>query len=126
MSNGGKPTYIGLKAWDMGFDAHLTVMYLGPLDGERENYVNYVLSQIGRQEFLVGRNRIDLFANSTPVVVVDDVTDNLKKLRKRLERTYGLISPSTFPFNPHISLSLDHYETVHIPLTIKLDQLGFY
>lgn len=123
-----RPTYIGLKAGDMGFDAHLTLLYLGKLNPEKEAKARHALSQIGRQEFLVARKGIRLFGADfdIPVVLVEDITDNLKKLRKRLERTYGLVSRSEYGFNPHITLKLDHYQTVNIPMTIKLDQLGLY
>lgn len=127
-----RPTYIGLKASDMGFDAHLTVMYLGKMNSEKETKVRDVIHRIGRQEFLVARKGIRFFGEmfNIPVVLVEDVDESarysLATLRKRLEHPYGLKSKSEYPFNPHITLKFDHYNTVNIPLTIKLDRLGLY
>jgi 2'-5' RNA ligase len=121
-----RPTYIGLRAWDMGFDAHLTVLYTGPLDKEREDYVRQVIYDIGPANFLVFRRGIEIFAGDIPVVTVTPHEGALFLLREMLEQEYGIISPSTFPFNPHISLKLNELNTIHIPKVIKLDKLGLY
>ncbi len=125
--SGRDATYIGMKAWDMGFDAHLTIMYLGPMSYNERNTARW-LTDIMRdkyREVYVLRNKIEIFAENTPVITVVEHENSLTRLRKWFEEE-GLVSPSTFPFNPHISLNLDVPSTLHLPPQIKLSNLNLY
>ena len=121
-------TYIGLKALGMGFDAHLTVFYLGRnmIQAEIEQ-VKALLYQIGTVEIVVERNRIEMFSRETPALTVKPIAvlGDLYNLRKIIEES-GFVSPSEYPFNPHITLRLNNGNDIHIPRFIKLNQLGLY
>ena len=121
-------TYIGLKAQNMGFDAHLTVFYLGRnMNKEEVELVKALLFQIGTVDIVVERSKIEMFSKDTPVVTVKSipVLGDLYMLRKAIEQS-GFVSPSQYPFNPHISLRLNNGNDIHIPRFIKLNQLGLY
>lgn len=122
-------TYIGFKAQHMGFDAHLTVMYLGRhLTESDAKCINGILDEIGRDVMFVERNRIEIFRHGTPVVTVTPIEGqgDLYGVRKQLE-DYGLESKSEFDFNPHITLKMKNRDhTIYIPKIIRLDHLGLY
>lgn len=121
-----RPSYVGFKALDMGFDAHLTVCYFGK-DVAEETLLNIrqiVENPIWQGFLYVKREDIKLFGpdGEVPVVTVW-VPIELKMLRKELEQ----FSISQFTeWNPHISLVLDGPETIQIPEWIKLVDLGVY
>ena len=119
-------SYVGFKAWDMGFDAHLTVCYFGPsatVDTICE--IDEIIKQPKWQgPAWVQRDSLALFGpyENVPVLRVT-VQPELLELREELER----FSVSKFlKWNPHITLDLDRPDVLHLPARIKLDDLGVY
>lgn len=116
--------YIGYKAEDMGFDAHMTIMWLGKLDKERSDYVKSLLKDWPYHNAVVEPIKITNFY-STPVVRVK-VPEEILSLLRYLN-AHGVESASEFPFNPHISLYLPgDGSTLKIPGKIILSELGLY
>lgn len=120
-----KKAYIGLRAWDMGFDAHLTVAFLGDIDQEREFYIREKIAQHrwDQRIFYVARKKIELFGpnNDIPVITVA-VPLSLRGLVEEMAHM-GIEQNSEWPWNPHISLKLEDTDTIHIPVVIRLDKL---
>lgn len=120
-------TYIGFKAEGMGFDAHLTVLYTGPLDKDRTDAVKSILSTFAPINIWVERKGIELFGpeNNIPVVTVY-TSETLINLRQKL-LDYGIPNASKFKeWNPHITLAVDPNKIIKIPAAIRLVNLGFY
>lgn len=123
-------SYIAYKAQDMGFDAHLTVLYLGSenLDDETEAQVKEYLatSPSAVDAIHCMRIGIDMFGprRDLPVVRVT-VPPVMVWLRNELVREFG--NASEFKdWNPHITLDFAHTNEINIPFHINLNELGLY
>jgi hypothetical protein len=123
--------YIGFIASHMGFDAHLTVMYTGPLSDEQKASIGIFLSNITTTEFVVcSRWEIAMFGpdNNIPVLRVIP-TPYLWYLRRQIEKNEEIPKPSAFTdWNPHITLpdfGLYHKDIV-LPSTIQLEGFGIH
>lgn len=126
-----KKNYVGFKAWDMGFDAHLTVLFTGELEPQKELILQDILHEIGPQTNYVYPHKIALFGpdNDIPVLRVQ-ANESLFLLREQLIK-WGVPNKSDYDFTPHITLKLPHrgeplFQTLHIPTIIKLSNLGYY
>lgn len=120
--------YIGMKAQDLGFDAHLTVRYLGQLDKERQHYVKDILSNIKTSDIYVERKALAMFGpkKNLPVVKVRLLNPDLTWVQQTLDK-YGIASASDYAWNPHISIKLERVRgTLHIPKIIRLTDLNLY
>lgn len=121
-----KPTCVAMEAHDMGFDAHLTVHYLGDdVPDEKLYEIRDTLEQSKYQGILyVLRKSIKMFGpyGNIPVVTVS-VPRELKNLNRRLQEIYP--TPSEYIWNPHITLD-QNAETIRIPTAIRLDKIGLY
>ncbi len=112
--------YIGLHANGMGFEAHLTLMFLGNLDKDRADYVFEIIEELPYLDFTVKPQSLECFGKK-PVITVNNnttMTNYLEKLKHR-----GIESASKFlAFNPHITLkmptNLDH--CLIVPRIIQL------
>lgn len=127
--------YIGFKALDMGFDAHLTMLYTGDLSFDQVRDIEFALEHMSLKYNgdWVERKALDLFGPidsdtlraTTPVVVVN-VSENLKMLREILI-DMEFPNPSEYPWNPHISLDFSSgMHTIKIPPMIRITNLGLY
>jgi 2'-5' RNA ligase len=122
-------SYIGYKAQGMGFDAHLTILYLGRenLGPEKElEVVDFLEGDSWLSAPKVMRQTIDLFGpnNDIPVIRVM-VPPELTWLRNEALKEFG--NGSEFKdWNPHITLDLIHLDIVRIPFEIQLTDLGLY
>lgn len=116
--------YIGLHANDMGFDAHLTIMYFGTLDKDRFEYTMDVLKNIEPTIFFATRTGIKSFGKklSVPVVTVKFEDTSMNSFLRYLDE-WDITSNSEHSWNPHITIKLDHSETIMIPEYIKLSNL---
>lgn len=125
-------TYVGLKANNMGFDAHLTVFYLGEITKLQETLAERVLEDFDHnyhdQEFYAHRTGIKLFGpnNDIPVMTVDPASGALPRLREMLEQHSYLPNPSEFDWNPHITIKLRYGTPIILPSLIMLTSLGLY
>lgn len=119
-------SYVGLKAKDMGFDAHLTVVYFGPnADKRKITEIHKIISDpIYSGKLWVKRTGIELFGvNRTIPVLLVDVPDELLKLREILE---PFSSSQYKDWNPHITLRIKSQTEIRIPYFIELTDLGVY
>lgn len=118
-----RPTYLGMKAQGMGFDAHLTIYYFG-YDVDFREVKDYI------QEFRDYKARarrlgIDLFgpAKNIPVAVVWAST-HLYTLNSMLTEKFGKVSE--FDWNPHITLDMGTVGDIYLPFMIELTDLDVY
>lgn len=115
--------YIGLVAWDMGFDAHMTLHFIGELDKERADYVLHTLKELGPITSLALRTTLDCFGSAgAPVPVVKlVVSQDLVDYRSMLSQA-GIINDTDSQWKPHITLKIPDptHATIHIPQSIKL------
>lgn len=124
----GSFKYIGLKTHDLGFDAHLTLLYTGIMDEEQTQIANDILDTYGKQSYFVLRDRVDLFGprNNTPVLRVVPPNLDLLDLRMTLIEK-GVPNASSFNnWNPHITLDFEHSGPIHLPALIWLSDLGIH
>jgi hypothetical protein len=121
-----RKTYIGLQAWDMGFDAHLTLIYTGKVNPAMEHRIQEIIYRRGGVFHFANRKEIAMLGpnRDTPVLLVEP-DDHMWHLRKALLRE-GAPNRSQFHWTPHITLKLDGPYEVRIPKVIKLTNLGFY
>lgn len=121
-------SYIAYKAQGMGFDAHLTVLYLGehePTEQEHKLFNGLVDSGFNwPKTTIVQRWFIDLFGPETNIPVVRVfVSPAMIAFRKACEAILG--NGSEYKgWNPHITLDLTHLNTIHIPHEIQLTDLS--
>lgn len=119
------PSYVGFKAWDMGFDAHMTVCYFGD-EATEETLAK--IQKIVEDPYWQGpafatRKGFELFGpdNDIPVATLS-VPVGMHHLREELQQ----FSVSQFTdWKPHITLDLEAPE-IRIPQVIRLDFLGVY
>jgi 2'-5' RNA ligase len=120
--------YLGLKAWDMGYDAHLTVHYLGELSQEDKTRIAIWIDkhQLTNYHFHVARDSIAMFGpkNNIPVLKLRMINDELTKLQQECEQIWGKVSD--YPWNPHITLKFIPGQTIHIPELIRLSGFNLY
>lgn len=121
-------TYIGYKAHDIGFDAHLTVLFMGleEIDAREQIAIQQELTEHFKSTEVVFRKDIQMFGpeNDIPVLTIHP-TVAMINLRIHLANKYG--NKSQFKeWNPHITLDFDHTETIHLPWSIRLTDLGVY
>ncbi len=121
-------SYIGLKAWDMGFDAHLTLIYTGKMSADREARTRFEMERVTKglnYTFQALRRNIQMFGPlyNIPVLTVQP-DQGLLILMKQLQ--LHIPSKSQYKWNPHITLNLDSSETINLPHIIKLDRLNIY
>jgi hypothetical protein len=127
-------SYIAFKAQGMGFDAHLTVLYLG--EGEPTQEQIDLFEKI-RTEFIEGNPEqfdiiiaqrwfIDLFGPKRDIPVLRVLLPSkMVGLRSICEAYLG--NASEFKdWNPHITLDFAHSNEVNIPFDIQLTDLGLY
>lgn len=123
--------YIGLRATNMGFDAHMTLLYTGHLSPVQELKVQRALdwidSRLKYQVFNMDRKSIEMFGPNKDIPVLTLYPkDDLNEIRESLIGK-GVPAPSAFAeFNPHITLKLNHNYTIEIPPRIRLVGLGLY
>lgn len=119
-------TYVAFKALDMGFDAHMTVIYLGKISVLQERLAQTIIDEFPYL-YQVGRNNIEMFGpnNDIPVVTVIPPV-GIWKLRKKLEQYSYLPNPSEYAWNPHITLDAKPNQVIIIPPAIRLTMLGLY
>lgn len=124
-------SYLGFKVKDMGFDAHLTVLYLGYITHDQEKIarVNEFLAmnrdELSGSDYVI-RHDIELFGpeKNLPVVTVM-VGKHLWAIRKMAE--LQLWNASEFKdWNPHITLDLEAPGDLRIPKAIKVSDFGLY
>lgn len=120
-----KNNYIGFKAWDLGFDAHMTFIYTGKMSEDEISLTKKLLHERGEVKALAIRNKIDMFGYGRVPVVTLWVTPALKQFRRELIAK-GVPNPSKYKWNPHITLKLNHDDTITIPKYIKLTDLDIY
>lgn len=121
-------TYVALKADGMGFDAHMTVIYLGQISKLQERLASQVLEYYQRLSYYyVERLNITCFGdnNDIPVLRVRPPV-GLWDLRTELKQHCYLPNPNKYEWSPHITLKLDHDYPVIIPPIIRLYDLGLY
>jgi len=121
-----KKYWVQLEAGAMGFDAHLTVHYIGSMEDATKSKVEKWLSLHGGNSYFcfVQPLSIDLFGpdNKIPVIKVS-LPEHLIRVKKRLE---GLVpSGSEYEWNPHITIPSEIIGnlTIHIPQVIDLSNL---
>lgn len=121
--------YIGFKAWGLGFDAHLTMVYTGPLVEEQVIEIREILLRSVPSTFysLAKRDEITMFGenNEIPVVLVDP-HDEVRSLREVLTENPLIPNPSQWMWNPHITLKFIENQPLVIPSLIKLSHLDVY
>ena len=117
--------YVGFKTSALGFDAHLTLHYLGLEEFVDHQGIEQVIKPYKGLTYYATRVGIDLFGpdNNIPVVTVALPT-SLYNLKDLLESVYP--SPSEYEFDPHITLKFRAGETIHIPELIPINMLGIY
>lgn len=110
----------------MGFDAHLTLIFTGEMEPEEESLVKEIVYEASYKSYMVERKEIAMFGpeKNIPVIKVLDNLD-LHSLRERLLQR-GVRSASEYSWNPHITLRLDHAQTLRIPRFITLGELDLY
>ena len=123
--------YIGFKAWDMGFNAHLTLVYTGEVGPQQELIIKDILHEIGEQTHYVYPHKLALFGpdNDIPVLRVR-ADESLFLLREQLIK-WGVPNKADYDFVPHITLQLPQTrvpsnEKLIIPIVIRLANLDFY
>lgn len=118
-------TYVGFKALDMGFDAHLTVCYFGPDATEKDlsEIQNILDAPMWSEPIWVVRKDIALFGPDNDVPVLRVTTP---AILGALHMELADYSVSEYTWNPHITLDIDGADDIHIPVAIKLDHLGIY
>lgn len=117
-------SYVGVKAFGMGFDAHLTVYYFGD-ERDPDEVEAFIVNDIHKQrEYYAVRKEIAMFGynHDIPVALVIP-GPYLSKLQRKIVHHFGQVSE--FDWNPHITLKLDHNDVI-IPKIITLGQLGVY
>ncbi len=117
-------TYIGFQAHGFGFEAHLTMSYLGKMIEQYEDEVHKILGTLTNRAFYVERNSINLFGpnKDIPVITVN-VDTELMDLKKTLD---ALIEDnSSYEWNPHITLDTSIGDLC-IPQRIRLSNLNLY
>lgn len=125
-------TYVGLKANNMGFDAHLTVFYLGEITQVQEQLARRVLEDFDysypNQIFYVERENISMFGpnNDIPVLTVMPMSGALERLRDMFADHAYLPNPSEFDWNPHITIKFKYGAPIILPGLIELTNLGLY
>ncbi len=119
-------TYIGLEAVGMGFKAHLTLCFLGPLDDERINYVMNTMYGLKAIDTYVQVHGFDCFGHGKVPVVTLEPNEELTEYRKQLA-DQGITDEafsSPWPhWNPHISLKWepeDNVKPIIIPPFIRV------
>lgn len=120
--------YIGFKAWGLGFDAHMTLLYTGDLSPEDEKTVENTISRAVNSSFysVATRQYLDLFGPDLNVPVLRvSVMDELLALREHFIAA-GVPNPSEYHYNPHISLQFIENQPLVIPAYIRLSHLGLY
>lgn len=114
-------TWIEATVNDMGFDAHLTIHYLGDIDFSiRHKFGSFLAQQqLDRYVTAVKPIAIKMFGpeKNIPVVTVD-VMDDLQTLKSTLEKIYP--QQSEYSWNPHITLGKVGWDLVVIPTIIKI------
>ena len=101
-------SYIGLKAWGFGVDAHLTLLYTGDLSPEQEEATQELVSRVVNSAFYSIATRVgfDLFGPQLNIPVLKvSVLDEVYALREYFIEN-GVPNGSEFGFNPHITLNL--------------------
>lgn len=122
-------SYLGYKVEGMGFDAHMTVLYLGECDDGQVGKVNEFLAahrDVFAGASYVARRNFALFGpkNDVPVLTVTPGKD-IWGIRKLAEAS--LWNGSEFlDWNPHITLSPKPAETVIISPMIRVTHFGLY
>lgn len=120
--------YVGLKANNMGFDAHLTVHYLGKTpEGVEDTYFKEVEEYVeSRKNFStrVFRTGIKLFGYRNIPVMTVSVLPELAFMKEDLEKM--IPSASEYKWNPHITLKLKEMNTIMLPPMVSLDRLAIY
>lgn len=122
--------YVGFKAMDMGFDAHLTIAYYGKLtEGEELRIKNFISHPLWYGPVYVVRDKLDLFGawKSTPVLrvgVPDIIYQFHDELLAAIPSEYH--KDDSLPWTPHITLKFDKADIIHIPKVIQLNYLGIY
>lgn len=129
MSEEEVKTYIGFKAWGLGFDAHLTMVYTGPLVKEQvEEIREFLLKNVSSTFWSIARrDGIAMFGEDSdiPVVLVTP-NDEIMAIREMLISNYLIPNPSQWDWNPHITLKFPSSQPVVIPSIIKLAHLDVY
>jgi hypothetical protein len=125
-----KKNYVGLQAVNMGFEAHLTLIYTGDLSPHKEALYEEIIDSLGKRiryhVFNLDRNNIEMFGPNHDIPVLRlNMSANLNDLRNELIDR-GIRNVSEYSFNPHISLKLDNHYTVEIPPRVRLVGLGLY
>lgn len=123
-----KNTYIGFKAHGFGFDAHLTVLYIGEQSPELVPHIREYLAETFRFSYplRVLRESLDLFGPDRTIPVARVTVDNdMRSLRNSLERRFE--NASQFKdWNPHISLDISVAQDIKLPYIIELTDFGLY
>lgn len=120
--------YIGFKAWGLGYDAHLTLIYTGDLSDQQVTELRTLLLKTVPSTFysLAKRLEFAMFGpkHDVPVIKVECIEEVII-LRESL-LSYGVPNPSEWGWNPHITLQLTPEQPLVIPSIFKLSHLDVY
>lgn len=121
--------YIGFKAWGFGYDAHLTMVYTGPLTEDQVQEIRRVLlASVSSSYFsLAKRMEIAMFGpnQDLPVLIVDP-HEEIHVLREVLSEHPSIPNSSEFSWNPHVTLKFQEMQPLVVPPVIKLSHLDVY
>jgi 2'-5' RNA ligase len=127
-----KVSYLGFKALDMGFDAHLTVLYLGNITHEQEKLDSVATFLEGfRQEFhdsssYVIRNDIQMFGPNKDIPVVRVIPNKQMWYWRKLAESMLWNASEFKEWNPHITIDLNAPSNIILPKVIKVTDFGLY
>lgn len=116
--------WLEFKAWDMGFDAHLTLHWMGKCEGTQTFPIRKWLAetQVGTYTTYVKPTGIEIFGSDNEVAVVTvDTFPDITEMKNQVEELFP--SPSEFSFRPHITLKGIGFNSITIPPIIKLSGL---
>lgn len=116
--------YVGMKACNMGFDAHLTVHYINGIEQELENKIEDYLNERKNFATKVFRTGIKLFGYRNIPVMTVSVLPELAYLKEDLEKIVP--SKSDYDWNPHITIKLKEMNTITLHPVTTLDRLAIY
>lgn len=116
--------YVGLKALNMGFDAHLTVHYVDGVGAETLDKVAEYIDSRKNFATKVFRTGIKLFGYRNIPVMTVSILPELQRIKDDLSEIVE--SQSEYKWNPHVTLKLKQANTITLPPEVPLVRLDIY
>jgi 2'-5' RNA ligase len=121
-------SYLGFKVPYMGFDAHMTVLYIGDTEEEQADEIRKFLEEAQLPTFsaTAQRDSIKLFGPNEDIPVLTlIVPEAVRDIRTLLEDKFD--NASEFKdWNPHVTLDFECPGVIQIPPMLSLIEFGLY